>query len=62
MRGISTLEVNDRCHCRPYSSIRTLVVSADGGGGAVGAGASEMKRSSLARAGMGTDRYLNKPS
>ena len=44
------------------------VVSADGGGGAVGtwgyrgAGESEMKRSSLARAGMGTDRYLNKPS
>ncbi len=36
------------------------------GGGGVGGcrrgGGSEMKRSSLARAGMGTDRYLNKPS
>jgi len=53
--------IRDSCDCRPHSSIRTLVVSAHGGGGAVGAwscrGAtrSELKTSSLARASTGID-------
>jgi hypothetical protein len=56
-----TDRAHDRCHRRPHSTSRTLVVrlwqwgpvGIGGVGGCKGAGRSEMKRSAMARAGMG---------